>query len=456
MEETKLNEMIHAYTAGCLDYDEMIYFIDNFKFANVNRTDLGELQNVMSFLPAILELEKPSIIVKDEIAKRLYKYESEILTKERIQEEIISEDKNPPTYFEEPDEPQTELLSEEEETIPREPEPNILEQEIEIEQPTEIDFEFNEETIPADKNEIVNEENNAAPQEIIEEEPVVNEEVKIEETDNVEPESNLELDSYYESEEKEEIKEQPEKAEPEEKPDQKELLDNVQFQELKEKEGTETPKEPSSEFRNENQIASPFQYLPEVHIAEFKERQNYNKIIAFIIIVLFLSLGSAGLIYYYFTLENEKSQQDITLLKNEVDGLNQELIRLNKVQRVLSLLGSKEVWSLNLNGTVGNPTGFGKIIIDFPTREGLLQLYNMPRLEDKTFYHLWLNCRDTTISLGSFTPQKDVEYIPLSEIPVINPVDINSVAMTLEDTQDIAAPKGTEFLSTVIKQRRGR
>lgn len=436
MEETKLNELIYAYTAGCLDYDEMKTFVESFKYANIDKVELGELQNVMSFLPAILELEKPSKVIKDEIAKRLYKYKSEILSIERTEEaESVS------VYNEQLEQAPDEFVKEDAESI-------LPSTEMEEQTLPEIEYEFKEEINPEIENEFVNESNLKADDEY-------EEEIKqTDEIENFKPENEIELDSYYETEA---VKEPQEEFEPEDKSYEKALIDEIQFQELREKEEAETTQDLTHELpKDDNKIKQPFQYPQDVHIAEYQNKQSNTGLIVFIIIVLILSLGGSAFLYYYFNRENEKHQKEVVSLKDELDGLNQELTRLNKVQRILSLLSSKDVWNLNLNGTIGNPTGFGKLIIDFSSREGLLQLYNMPQLDNKKFYHLWINIKDTTLSLGSFIPKKDVEYIPLSEIPALTPEEISSVVLTLEENKDAVLPKGAEFLSTTIQPRRNR
>jgi hypothetical protein len=438
MEELKFNELMYAYTAGCLDYDEMKIFVDKFKYLNIDKIELGELQNVISFLPVILEPEKPTAYVKDEIAKRLRKYKSEILSVE-----IPDETENIPAYQETVEQHVDEFLNEED----IQPE-NIVQEEAyfesSLEQKEEINTDF--------ENELIDENNYPASIEYEEEiKPADKEEIEPGE-ENITAENDIELDSYYETEA---IKEPLEEAE--DKSYEKALIDEIQFQELREKEEAESTQDLQPEFpKDDNKIKQPFQYPQDVHIAEYKGRQSNTGVIIFSIIVLLLSLGASAFIYFYFTQENDKSQKEIISLRSEIDGLNQELSRLNKVQRILSLLSSKDVWNLNLNGTIGNPTGFGKLIIDFSAHEGLIQLYNMPHPDNKMFYHLWVNVKDTTLSLGSFIPKKDVEYIPLSEIPVINPAEINSVVLTLEESKEANQPKGTEYLSTTIQQRRTR
>ncbi len=441
MEELKFSELIYAYTAGCLDYDEMKVFVEKFKYLNIDKVELGELQNVISFLPAILEPEKPDVIVKDEIAKRLRKYKSEILSTEKPEEaESIL------VYNEKIEQPEDEFVNEEEIINTS----DLVEEEINRENETELKEEIN----PEAENGIIEENNYPTTFEYEEEIKQTENEETEQDYENFKPENEIELNSYYETET---INEPVKEAEADDKSYEKALIDEIQFQELREKEEAGTTQDLQHELpKDDNKIKQPFQYPQDVHIAEYKGKQSNTGVIVFTIIVFILSLAASAFIYFYFSQENDKSQKEVISLRNEVDGLNQELIRLNKVQRILSLLSSKDVWNLNLNGTVGNPTGFGKLIIDFSAHEGLIQLYNMPHLENKMFYHLWVNIKDTTLSLGSFIPKKDVEYMPLSEIPVINPAEINSVVLTLEESKEVLQPKGPEYLSTTIQQRRTR
>ena len=78
MEETNHKNMIHAFTAGCLEKDELKQVKNEMESDETSAVEIGELQNVISLLPAILELEHPRPGLKDKIAKRLQKYSDEI------------------------------------------------------------------------------------------------------------------------------------------------------------------------------------------------------------------------------------------------------------------------------------------------------------------------------------------------------------------------------------------
>jgi hypothetical protein len=66
-----INDLIYAYSLGCLDPEY------NQEFINLNDTEvdfkvLGEYQNLVSLLPIVLTIETPDPLVKDNVAKKLY------------------------------------------------------------------------------------------------------------------------------------------------------------------------------------------------------------------------------------------------------------------------------------------------------------------------------------------------------------------------------------------------
>jgi hypothetical protein len=78
--------MIAAFAAGCMDNENFIQFKDYFKEGGeLPKGELGELQNIVSMIPIILDLETPDPALKDKVAKRLIELKDEI--KSKIREE---------------------------------------------------------------------------------------------------------------------------------------------------------------------------------------------------------------------------------------------------------------------------------------------------------------------------------------------------------------------------------
>lgn len=83
MASNAIHEMISAYASGCMDKKNLKTFREYVEQGgDMPVGELGELQNVVSLLPVILELEKPSPTLKDKVAKRLISLQEEI--KEKI------------------------------------------------------------------------------------------------------------------------------------------------------------------------------------------------------------------------------------------------------------------------------------------------------------------------------------------------------------------------------------
>ncbi|MGD8778789.1 MAG: anti-sigma factor [Ignavibacteria bacterium] len=89
MADKAIHEMISAYAAGCMDDENFTQFKDYWhKGGELPEKELGELQNVISLVPVILEIEKPPSVLKDKVAQRLISIQSEIKEKIKKEQEI--------------------------------------------------------------------------------------------------------------------------------------------------------------------------------------------------------------------------------------------------------------------------------------------------------------------------------------------------------------------------------
>ncbi len=100
MTEQKFEDLIYAYSAGCLDKDELIELVTLLQSnEKVNDRKLGDLQNVLSLLPLVLEIEKPNPQVRDKFARRLFRLRDEARVKAKFKQPGTSQ-----TVFEAPKE----------------------------------------------------------------------------------------------------------------------------------------------------------------------------------------------------------------------------------------------------------------------------------------------------------------------------------------------------------------
>lgn len=82
MADQMIHEMIAAFAAGCMDKDNYAQFKNYLnEGGELPEGELGELQNIISMIPVILDLEKPDAAIKDMVAKKLIGMKEEIKTK---------------------------------------------------------------------------------------------------------------------------------------------------------------------------------------------------------------------------------------------------------------------------------------------------------------------------------------------------------------------------------------
>lgn len=88
MAEDTRKEMISAFTVGCMDKENYDYFMEYLQKEGKNiTTELGELQNIISLLPTVLEEEKPDPELKKRVAKKLLSLKDEIKSKIELEKQ---------------------------------------------------------------------------------------------------------------------------------------------------------------------------------------------------------------------------------------------------------------------------------------------------------------------------------------------------------------------------------
>ncbi len=77
-----IGEMIAAFSTGCMDKENYIQFKDYLNAGGeLPKGLMGELQNIVSMIPSILDYESPDPKIKDDVAKKLISLKDEIRTK---------------------------------------------------------------------------------------------------------------------------------------------------------------------------------------------------------------------------------------------------------------------------------------------------------------------------------------------------------------------------------------
>ncbi|MFA3782156.1 anti-sigma factor [Melioribacteraceae bacterium 4301-Me] len=97
-----ISEMSAAFAVGCMDKENFIQFKDYLlSGGELPKGLLGEFQNIVAMIPAILDLEVPDSSLKDDVAKKLIGLKEEIKTKIREEKKrtatIVDKPKTLPT-----------------------------------------------------------------------------------------------------------------------------------------------------------------------------------------------------------------------------------------------------------------------------------------------------------------------------------------------------------------------
>ncbi len=78
MADSEVREIMSAFAAGCMDKENFIQFKKYLQSdGDLPKKELGELQNIISLVPIILEIERPGLFLKNELAKNLIRLQKQ-------------------------------------------------------------------------------------------------------------------------------------------------------------------------------------------------------------------------------------------------------------------------------------------------------------------------------------------------------------------------------------------
>ena len=171
---------------------------------------------------------------------------------------------------------------------------------------------------------------------------------------------------------------------------------------------------------------------------------KYNLVTA-ISILLFLSL--LILTFYLYQISGENSS-----LYNKLIDLN---ARLKYDSRIFTVLNSRKIDVINLNGQDINPTGYGKIFWSPFSKEAVLQVGNLPLIDETKDYQLWLVKNDSIINEGVIFEQNDnpANLYYINKLPINNYDTSYSIILTLEPKGGANKPTGTIYLKGEIRNQ---
>jgi anti-sigma-K factor RskA len=182
---------------------------------------------------------------------------------------------------------------------------------------------------------------------------------------------------------------------------------------------------------------------------KYQSEKSYNKFVSILrlnnpgfafAIVLILFATVATLVYY--------SSNLTTLIRYQEKQLVQLKDELEKNRELLSVLQSKKIEVVIMNGLDVNPAGYGKIIWDPDRKAAILQISNLPAIAKDKDYQLWVIKDNKPISAGVFSIKEKAKqnFFKIEELIVSNKKEINAFAVTLEPKGGVPQPTGDMYL----------
>ena len=164
-----------------------------------------------------------------------------------------------------------------------------------------------------------------------------------------------------------------------------------------------------------------------------------NPVFAFGLSVLLI----AGIIILSYNLLSLKQTVD-----NQKTTIVQLKTELEKNKEILSVLQSKQIEIVTMNGLKVNPAGYGKIIWDPVKKSAILQISNLPPVPKDKDYQLWVIKDNVPISAGvfSFKDKKEENFYKISNLAETDKKKINAFAITLEPKGGVPQPTGAMYL----------
>lgn len=159
--------------------------------------------------------------------------------------------------------------------------------------------------------------------------------------------------------------------------------------------------------------------------------------------LLFVTLS---LVFYSFNLSSELNEKQQTIEQQQAQ-ITELQYDIQRKEELLSILESRDVDLVVMNGLEVNPGGYGKVIWDPKTRSVLLQVSNLPAVPVDKDYQLWIIKNNKPVSVGVFAvndPQKDsffkIEAIDADERAA------DAFAITMEPKGGMPQPTGDMYL----------
>jgi len=495
MADKTLTDLLYAFSLGCLE-DNNKNILSEYLRTNSDYPfqELGEYQNLVALLPVLLEIEEPDPSLKDRVARKLY----------QVQEEL----KNSKTV-----EPESRIIKEEikkEEIIPDasgihgikfregriEPPKTQAENKFDEKETEESYEEFVESKSLEDTRKIKIETNVKMPQPPLPPPPppsgrkgpidskskkedlfkiIEPEKFRLEEEKKPEISSPVQKDkgkdeAAQDADKKIEMPQpsKPPLMPPGKKEDKKREHESESFkmpdnfsiveEEASKKKGDEPGDlaELEIEKRGWSQQNKSAEEIPQHQENDtFKENSNNEpqtmkrrgSILPLLVILIILIAGGYFL-YHNLSSNISDYQVKIDYLTKELNDLKQQITESGNNSDQFDIKNSKIV---DLKPAAHHEGESGKLILNFQSKKGYMQLEGMPPLNSDQAYQLWVISNSKVISLGVFNPaENNSSLYPLSIPKLDNTQNLNFV-LTIEPSIGSGTPSRNVFLTGSIR-----
>lgn len=408
--EFDYSKKICSFALGCLDRNEYFEMLEKMQDKlHFPFQELGEFQNLVALLPTILNIETPKPEVKDKVARKLYRIKDIKRPERKITKEIVPTNTNQQNITQKESQLKENFfelgsLKDKESTIEEVKESN-----------------FQKDFVPSKEKEF---------------QPVKSITKKMEE-EEISPTKKVDVNPPQTK--REEIGKQEISKE--------ELFTEKELEEKSISEGQKVNYD--IQLGNIEQKLVNIERKLVVISTEMidKKTSKFSFGQAFILFVLFL-LALGGLFYFQNQkVENVSKQltQQFNFMKDDVNNI------INTNKDVYEVLLAQNMKIAFLNSLQNNSSIYGKIFINPTSRNGVVQVVNLKRLENSKIYRFWIRRNNEWIKNNEFFPIRSVQYFSIYDLPEVTNQAQLTFLLTEEETNISSnKPEGNPVLQGVL------
>ncbi len=199
-----------------------------------------------------------------------------------------------------------------------------------------------------------------------------------------------------------------------------------------------------------NKEAQPIEFKADVNYKSETEtnlislkRSSWSILQKMVAVAACVSVAFLGFSLWKVSQEVEKSNIEITQLKQKLESTQIELAKTSE-------LLTPETVSASLTGLEDAPNAKAKLIYDKASGKSYLVVEGLPVAPQGKAYQLWFIASKTPVSGGVFKANAQGKGELRGEIPLNERQPSTIFAVTLEQEQGVPAPTGKMFLKTAL------